>query len=397
MAARRPGNGGIGNPRKPANSSACRRKSAGTFLLSQWGVRAAPGGMAGGIGGEERYDNRAWVELRRYAAFRAASAGGWRAGIRHRIRGRDDRVYGGRAFVATRAAQWAGLAIQGAQSLKRTCRGHIYRRQRRALNARIRLFLGVRIELAAHIHLPVQRSAGLVCLLSWKLPYIDLGWAFLGSQLCICHRSSYVPFVGCIPDRQKATADYPARNVDAAVLLVDYVYLVVRAGAERGCLGQMGYRPKDPVHVPRRLRPDHDAGTARPTDLGRRANDRDLGGEGRPHEHPAWRQSNSWSRRRDARGQQRFRPRSDPHLAIAVLSVAPRHEPASSPRADVDGIPRHPVPIHAVRSSEYARWERCSGSDRAPSSRRGSSSPGLPFPFTLSRLNNGLRGWVRLK
>src|SRR5215831_8038009 len=33
---------------------------------------------------------------------------------------------------------------------------------------------------------------------------------------------------------------------------------------------------------------------------------------------------------------------SDPHLAIAVLSVAPRHEPASSPRADVDGIPRHP-------------------------------------------------------
>src|SRR4029077_20248712 len=91
----------------------------------------------------------------------------------------------------------------------------------------------------------------------------------------------------------------------------------------------MDLGPKDFVHVPRRLRPDDDARTIKPADLGRRADDRDLGSKGRALEHHAWWQSNPRARRGHACGQPRLRPWPHINLAVAVLSVAPRHQSSS--------------------------------------------------------------------
>src|SRR5260370_35458806 len=70
------------------------------FLLSERRVWPPPGRMAGGMGGEERHDDRTRIELPPHLPLCAASPGRWRACVGYRIRRRDDRLYGIRAGVA---------------------------------------------------------------------------------------------------------------------------------------------------------------------------------------------------------------------------------------------------------------------------------------------------------
>ena len=124
----------------------CRLVSAGAFLLSKRSVRSPPGRMAGGIGGEERHDDRTRIELRPHLALRAASPGRWRACVGYRIRRRDDRLYGTRALVAAPVARGRGMMARKRVYRNEEGPAPLAPQRRSAVDARHRIFSGVRCD-----------------------------------------------------------------------------------------------------------------------------------------------------------------------------------------------------------------------------------------------------------
>ena len=110
-------------------------------------------------------------------------------------------------------------------------RPHLDPHRKSLVDARPRIFSGVRCMPAVHFCVAVHWRAGLVCIFAREFPHPDLGWTLCRSQLCLRHCHRYLSCLAVLSNRTEAAASYPASNYDVVVFHMDYVHLGIRIGS----------------------------------------------------------------------------------------------------------------------------------------------------------------------